>query len=432
MDKKYDELNEFLDQCINDALQETTGRFQVDKNHTGRIDPDDLNNSNRFKGFKEDEEDPAGEKMKDYERSPPYKIYQRPLTAEETRDFKLYEEDMGKRKPGQERPAWTGFDEKLRGFDKTEEFSKSMRNAKTSTMQTKSDYREHKQDSKSDHLGKKDNSLQEDKLDWSYGNYKNDTQTNYNVKEPKINPNIYYPPKSSEEKPGQEKWLFKPKFSKEDKTETGYQESTGDRTRRFNDPRKPIQDMDVSDGKQGFKRDAVESVKENLEPGAKEEEVKKELLKLRPIIMERASWGALPPMGKVNPMEPPADTIVFTLNTGTSPCFNEDECRRTVREIQARHMGKGLADIQYNFLVGGDGNLYEGRGWAFESGIKPEKQQGKNYNIAFIGNFQGDIEKIPPDMLGPVQELIVWGNAIRLLSNDTKHAGEYRVQNPTE
>lgn len=47
-------------------------------------------------------------------------------------------------------------------------------------------------------------------------------------------------------------------------------------------------------------------------------------------------------------------------------------------------------DKFHSFLVGGDGNLYEGRGWEYESGITPEKQQGKNYNIAFIGDYQGN------------------------------------------
>lgn len=51
-----------------------------------------------------------------------------------------------------------------------------------------------------------------------------------------------------------------------------------------------------------------------------------------------------------------------------------------------------LDDIPYNFLIGGDGNLYEGRGFNF-TGQHTHNLESTEYNsigicIAFIGNYQ--------------------------------------------
>ena len=43
-----------------------------------------------------------------------------------------------------------------------------------------------------------------------------------------------------------------------------------------------------------------------------------------------------------------------------------------------------LNDIAYNFLVGGDGQTYEGRGWNVTGAFAPEVNN-KSLGIAFIG-----------------------------------------------
>ena len=43
-------------------------------------------------------------------------------------------------------------------------------------------------------------------------------------------------------------------------------------------------------------------------------------------------------------------------------------------------------DIGYNFLIGGDGNIYEGRGFGTKGAHSPCYHQYA-YGIAFIGNF---------------------------------------------
>lgn len=61
-------------------------------------------------------------------------------------------------------------------------------------------------------------------------------------------------------------------------------------------------------------------------------------------------------------------------------------CVARVRQIQHYHMNTmGYDDISYNFLVGGDGRIYEGRGYAV--GAHTEDYNKRSICIAFIGDF---------------------------------------------
>lgn len=68
-----------------------------------------------------------------------------------------------------------------------------------------------------------------------------------------------------------------------------------------------------------------------------------------------------------------------------------------VRSVQAYHMdGRGWSDIAYNFLIGADGRVFEGRGWANESGATGKKNLAgeflddadkRFYSVCFIGDY---------------------------------------------
>lgn len=47
---------------------------------------------------------------------------------------------------------------------------------------------------------------------------------------------------------------------------------------------------------------------------------------------------------------------------------------------------KGWNDIGYNFLVGEDGNIYEGRGWG-KKGAHSKSFNGKSIGICIIGDY---------------------------------------------
>lgn len=42
-------------------------------------------------------------------------------------------------------------------------------------------------------------------------------------------------------------------------------------------------------------------------------------------------------------------------------------------------------DLPYNFMIGGDGSVYEVRGWDFESGISDVDNKEQAFVIGFAG-----------------------------------------------
>ncbi|XP_072043723.1 peptidoglycan-recognition protein SC2-like [Amphiura filiformis] len=79
-------------------------------------------------------------------------------------------------------------------------------------------------------------------------------------------------------------------------------------------------------------------------------------------IVTRAEWGARPPTS-VSYLTLPVP-YAFVHHTAGSSCSSVSECIAVVRGVQNYHMDSlGWSDIGYSFLVGEDGNIYEGRGW---------------------------------------------------------------------
>lgn len=65
-----------------------------------------------------------------------------------------------------------------------------------------------------------------------------------------------------------------------------------------------------------------------------------------------------------------------------------------VRNIQCFHIeSRNWNDIAYNFLIGGDGNIYEGRGWGHVGG-HTRGFNLKSIGISFVGCFMGET---PPE-----------------------------------
>jgi N-acetylmuramoyl-L-alanine amidase len=70
-------------------------------------------------------------------------------------------------------------------------------------------------------------------------------------------------------------------------------------------------------------------------------------------------------------------------------CTTVTECAAIVRSYQNYHIDlNGWNDIGYNFLVGEDGNVYEGRGWAAVGAHAPTYNT-RSIGICIIGDFTG-------------------------------------------
>ncbi|XP_067686916.1 uncharacterized protein [Haliotis asinina] len=105
-----------------------------------------------------------------------------------------------------------------------------------------------------------------------------------------------------------------------------------------------------------------------------------------PQIVGRREWGAADAKeaaGKVDHV-----TMVLIHQTGGPVCQTLDACKRSVKHIQYMHQEtQKNSDIPYNFLVGKDGRVYEGRGWGVMSQQHDEDISRDSISIGFIGDF---------------------------------------------
>nr|AXE15817.1 peptidoglycan recognition protein 2 [Archivesica packardana] len=99
----------------------------------------------------------------------------------------------------------------------------------------------------------------------------------------------------------------------------------------------------------------------------------------------RAQWGAREPKSTADINVPVPEFFVH--HTDTHECFNISECCAMMRGIQDFHMDvRKWDDIGYNFLVGEDGNVYEGRGWT-HVGAQVKGYNSKSFGTSIIGNY---------------------------------------------
>lgn len=98
-------------------------------------------------------------------------------------------------------------------------------------------------------------------------------------------------------------------------------------------------------------------------------------------IVSREAWGAHHATGEVKKAAWTARKgVVFHHTTGPAT--------QTPRDIQRVHQeGRHWFDVGYNFLIGHDGTIYEGRGWT-SVGAHCEGHNTETLGFAFIGDYR--------------------------------------------
>ncbi|XP_017085284.1 peptidoglycan-recognition protein LC isoform X2 [Drosophila eugracilis] len=99
------------------------------------------------------------------------------------------------------------------------------------------------------------------------------------------------------------------------------------------------------------------------------------------------SWGGLPTRGKIEPLNLPVSRVIIS-DSGPENCETRESCSYWTRVVQSRHIDTyNWGQIGYNFLVGGDGRIYVGRGWDYE-GAHTRDNNKSSIGISFLGNFR--------------------------------------------
>lgn len=141
--------------------------------------------------------------------------------------------------------------------------------------------------------------------------------------------------------------------------------------------------------------------------------------------IERDIWGAQPPTQKPEKLAEVPVPYVIISHTVTQPCVAQSECVLRVRVAQTLHIESfKWDDIGYNFLIGGDGNAYVGRGWDAK-GSHAFGWNQKSIGISFIGTFN---DVAPPlKQLNAAIKAIEFGVKIGKISPTYKLLGHRQV-----
>nr|XP_044990133.1 peptidoglycan recognition protein 1 [Jaculus jaculus] len=109
-------------------------------------------------------------------------------------------------------------------------------------------------------------------------------------------------------------------------------------------------------------------------------------------VVARSAWQARAP-GCSQRLQHPLRYVVVS-HTAGSPCHSPASCQQQARIVQHYHQQTlGWCDVGYNFLIGEDGNVYEGRGWNIKGAHTGPTWNPISIGITFMGNY---MERVPP------------------------------------
>lgn len=124
--------------------------------------------------------------------------------------------------------------------------------------------------------------------------------------------------------------------------------------------------------------------------------------------MSRQEWGGRIITTSQLPIRPAPFVVIH--HTAGVACTTQATCSTQMRNIQLQHINSnGWTDIGYNFLVGGDGQVYEGRGWGRQGAHAPG-YNNQALGISFIGTFTGGLPTVTARHVA--QQLIACGVAL--------------------
>ncbi|RWS02455.1 peptidoglycan-recognition protein SC2-like protein, partial [Dinothrombium tinctorium] len=104
-------------------------------------------------------------------------------------------------------------------------------------------------------------------------------------------------------------------------------------------------------------------------------------------IVSRKDWGARNEKEKLDALPGPIKYAIIS-HTAMSMCRNTEDCKSQMRSIQNSHM-RNFDDIGFNFMIGGNGDIFEGRGWKVKGAHTREAGwNSRSIGIALMGHFE--------------------------------------------
>ncbi|XP_049298984.1 peptidoglycan-recognition protein LC-like isoform X4 [Anopheles funestus] len=143
-------------------------------------------------------------------------------------------------------------------------------------------------------------------------------------------------------------------------------------------------------------------------------------------LVTRTEWLAQPPRGELTDLKLPVNLVIIA-HTATEGCTTQQACIALVQSIQRYHVNQtNYGDIGYNFLIGGDAFVYEGRGW-LKVGAHTKSYNAISQGIAFIGNYE-TIDRPTEQQMEQLEMLLRNGTEAGWLAQEYKLQGASQLK----
>lgn len=144
--------------------------------------------------------------------------------------------------------------------------------------------------------------------------------------------------------------------------------------------------------------------------------------------LPREAWDARPPKDVLK-FAGPIPFVIIHHSYEPAACSDGPGCRQAMQNIQRFHQqDRGWNDIGYSFGIGGDGRIYQGRGFNVVGAHAP-RYNDKSVGICMIGDWRTELP--PEEMITAVQTLIDFGVKNNIIASNYTLIG-HRQTRPTE
>lgn len=126
-------------------------------------------------------------------------------------------------------------------------------------------------------------------------------------------------------------------------------------------------------------------------------------------IFEKYDWGGRETQSNQSQKLEPFNLIRISA-TGRRSCDTYATCSTIMQELQSNQVNNGFVDIFWNFAVGGDSNVYVGRGWNYTN------NENSTMNIGTIG--RKPLDQLTRQMKEAISELINYGVILEEINAD--------------
>uniref|UniRef100_A0A182NQS9 Peptidoglycan-recognition protein n=1 Tax=Anopheles dirus TaxID=7168 RepID=A0A182NQS9_9DIPT len=139
----------------------------------------------------------------------------------------------------------------------------------------------------------------------------------------------------------------------------------------------------------------------------------------------RDVWSAQPPK-LIEHFAGPIPYVIIHHSYIPAACYSGLQCIAAMQSMQTMHQDvRQWNDIGYSFAVGGDGRVYQGRGFNVVGAHAP-RYNNRSVGICLIGDWVSDLP--PKNMLAATQTLIEYGVRNGIIARNYTLLGHRQVR----